>query len=110
MTDKLPINHMRHIENFVSGSEECEAVAVLVAGTDEWSVQKAIELIAAAPQMYDVLHDLIEVLTACALALPLEEVTLLDTIEAADLNVQRAIAAARGGVLQSDLRRDKYAA
>ena len=101
MNDKLPVNCIKHIAEFLP-AEDCLSVAVLVAADDEWSATKAIELIAAAPQMYDVLNDLIEVLTACALALPLEEVTLLDNLEAADLNLQRAIAAAKGAMLQKD--------
>ena len=52
--------------------------------------------------MYDVLHDTLTVLTACALKLPLEEVTLIDNLESLDINIQRAIAAWKGAILQRD--------
>jgi hypothetical protein len=104
MNDKLPINHMRHIENFVSGASECESVAVLVAGTDEWSAQKAIELIEAAPKMYIALGTINQFLANCP------DDGTDPSFTAMVLNGKRAEAAARGGVLQSDLRMDKHAA
>jgi len=87
MNDKLPVNCIKHIAEFLP-AEDCLSVAVLVAADDEWSATKAIELIAAAPQMYDVLNDL--------LCQP-------DQNQAEMLQrIHRAIAAAKGAMLQKD--------
>jgi DNA-directed RNA polymerase subunit F len=89
MNENLPINYIRYIENYVSGVDECESVAVLVAADDEFSAQKAIELINAAPQMYEALHY-IQSFINCEPDDAEEMREKLDTI------VARAIAAAHG--------------
>lgn len=93
---------LHSIEFQAQAQPEGDQVFVEVKSDDAYECNKIAALLKTAPTMYDVLHDTLEVLTACALKLPVEEVTLLDNLEALDLNIKRAIAAAKGGMLQRD--------
>jgi hypothetical protein len=73
-------------------ADGCETVNVLAMGPDEWSAQKAIELIAAARQMYDAIGILINAIVAAG-------VINDGTIAEAVLNAERAEVAACGGTL-----------
>lgn len=99
MTDII----MLHSTEFQAQAQpDGDPVFVEVKSDDAFECNKITALLKTAPTMYDVLNDTRDVLTACALKIPLEEVTLLDMLEALDLNIQRAIAAAKGGMLQRD--------
>jgi len=92
-----------HTIEYISQQQpDGDTVTVTISCDDGYECAKIANLIKAAPQMYDVLHDTLTVLTACALKMPLEEVTLLDNLEALDLNIQRVIAASKGAILQRD--------
>jgi hypothetical protein len=95
MNDNLPIQHIKHVEGFESGAEECLPVAVLVAADDEWSAQKAIELIKAAPEMYKALDELVAEIYRNDLTGTAGDLSIVQDAE-------RAIAHAKGGVLQRD--------
>ena len=90
------------IEYIAQQQPDGDTVTVTISCDDGYECAKIANLLKAAPQMYDVLHDTLTVLTACALKMPLEEVTLLDNLEALDLNIQRVIAASKGAILQRD--------
>jgi hypothetical protein len=94
----INLNFTRSIENFVT-ADECEPVAVVVSGPDAWSVQKACELINSSPQMYDALGAVSQFLHVC----PNDGTD--ERFNALLLQMERAIAAACGGMLQRDLRR-----
>lgn len=93
------------IEYIAQQQPDGDTVTVTISCDDGYECTKIANLLKAAPQMYDVLHDTLTVLPACALKLPIDEITLLDNLEALDLNIQRAIAAAKGGILQRDRSR-----
>ncbi len=90
-------NIAKMIYDFVPAGEGTESVSVCVAGTDEWSVTKALELIRAAPMLYDALNRLVD----HTLALD-ETIAAGNNLPDCILNAQRAIAAAKGAVLQRD--------
>jgi len=90
------------IEYIAQQQPDGDTVTVTISCDDGYECAKIANLLKAAPKMYDVLHDTLTVLTACALKMPLEEVTLLDNLEALDLNIQRVIAASKGAILQRD--------
>ncbi|MBK8113303.1 MAG: hypothetical protein IPK44_01640 [Candidatus Accumulibacter sp.] len=90
------------IEYIAQQQPDGDTVTVTISCDDGYECAKIANLIKAAPQMYDVLHDTLTVLTACALKMPIEEITLLDNLEALDLNIQRVIAASKGAILQRD--------
>lgn len=94
--------HLHTVDYIAQQQPEGDTVTVTITCDDGYECAKIANLLKAAPQMYDVLHDTLTVLTACALKLPLEEVTLLDNLESLDINIHRAIAAAKGAILQRD--------
>ena len=93
-SDAIPIWH--------SGADETEAVSVIVRGPDAWSVKKAIELIQAAPEMYEALSDLLARFVGGTHYLHTPE----DNASCPDCKAQaaaeRAIAHAKGGSTQHE--------
>jgi hypothetical protein len=90
----LTPQHFRAID--LVPAEDCELVNVLVMGPDEWSAQKAIELIAAARQMYDAIGTVSQFLHGC----PNDGTD--EAFNALLLQLDRAEAAACGGMLAQD--------
>jgi hypothetical protein len=81
------------IDNYVS-AEETEPVAVVIAGSDAWSVEKSEQLIKAAPALYKALCDL-----ESAVWNP--QITIGDLQDKAKA-AQVAIAAACGAVVKTE--------
>jgi len=78
-----------HVIPAYQSAAGASTVEILVTG-DAWSVRKAVELITAAPLVYDALGDLINAVYG------------KERIDAALLEAQRAEAAACGAILARD--------
>jgi hypothetical protein len=84
-----------HVIPAYVSADETQPVGILITG-DAWSVQKATELINAAPKIYTALGDLLQAVYQA------NSPRWRDEINAALLDAQRAEAAACGAVLARD--------
>jgi hypothetical protein len=84
------------IDDYVS-AEETEPVAVVISGSDAWSVEKSEQLIKAARKLYEALCELDQAVCRTGL-IPDDEVCQ------ALINSQSAIAAACGAVAKTAQR------
>jgi hypothetical protein len=85
------------IDDYVS-AEETEPVAVVIAGSDAWSVEKSEQLIRAARALYTSLNEVSQFLHNCpndGTDQPFNEMLF---------NMERAIAAACGAVVKTEQR------